>query len=75
VQVLHAFFKYQITHIPKSDTYELVCHPFPCLDKIMAVKPGVEGKRGANEEWSEIWVVVTVISVHCSVLHLLQKCK
>ena len=56
MQVLHAFFKYQITHIPKSDTYELVCHPFPCLDKIMAVKPGVEGKRGANEEWSEIWV-------------------
>jgi len=23
----------------------------------MAVSPGVEGKRGANEECSEIWVV------------------
>jgi len=23
----------------------------------MAVSPGVVGKRGANEEWSEIWVV------------------
>jgi hypothetical protein len=47
------FFKYQITHIPKSDTCELVCHPVPCLNKAMAVSPGMEGKRGANE-WSEI---------------------
>jgi hypothetical protein len=44
-------------HIPKSDTYELVCHPFTCLNMVMAVSPGAEGKRGANEEWSEIWVV------------------
>jgi hypothetical protein len=51
------FFKYQITHIPKSETYELVHHPFPYLNKVMAVSPVVEGKRRANEEWSEIWVV------------------
>jgi len=51
------FFKYQITHIPKSDTHELVCDPFPCLNKVIAVSPSVEGKRGASEEWSEIWVV------------------
>jgi hypothetical protein len=51
------FFKYQITHIPKSDTYELVSNPFPCLNKVMAVSSGVEGKRGANEKWSEMWVV------------------
>jgi hypothetical protein len=51
------FFKYKITHIPKSDTHKLVHHPFPCLNKVMAVSPGMEGKRRANEEWSEIWVV------------------
>jgi hypothetical protein len=51
------FFKYQITHIPKSDTYELVRHHFACLNKVMAVSPGVEGRRRANEEWNEIWVV------------------
>jgi len=38
------FFKYQITHIPKSETYELVHHPFPYLNKVMAVSPVVEGK-------------------------------
>jgi hypothetical protein len=45
----------QIVHCIKlhifmnADTRELVCRPFPCLNKVMAVSPGGEVKK--RDKW------------------------
>lgn len=58
MQIVHAlFFSHIKLHIfLNAHTCELVCHPFPCLNKVMAVSLGEEGRTGTNGEWSEIWV-------------------